>query len=106
MKYILAACLMLVSFDAMAIQRYNSSGMSCARVRAILSDQGAAILRYPAKHTPGLQLYGRYVRDARWCDRGEYAASVSVPAADTRSCPVFECRRIEGPDDLFIWPRR
>lgn len=106
MRFLLAVCLMLVSSEAMAIQRYTSTGMSCERVRAVVRQQGAVILRYPAKYTAGMQLYGRYVRDGRWCDITEYADRVSVPAADTPSCPVLECKHRDSPDDLFILPGR
>ncbi|WP_274628061.1 hypothetical protein [Arvimicrobium flavum] len=101
MKTVLAAlCLMLVASEASAIERYNSSRMNCSRVQATINADGAAIMRYPSKFTPGLQLYGRYVRHGGFCTAGEYAERVFITASDTRSCPVRECKRIEVDDDF------
>lgn len=105
MKLILAALLSLVSFNAMAIQRYDTPRMSCERIQAAVDAQGAALLRYPSKRTPGLQLYDRYVSDGSRCDPGQYADRASVPAADTPNCAVMLCKQIEsGRDELFPVP--
>lgn len=105
-KLALAALgLMVASSEALAIERYNSGRMSCARVRATIDADGAAIVRYASKRTPGLQLYGRYVRNGGFCTAGEFAERVYIPASDTRSCPVRECKRIEYDDFPFILRR-
>jgi hypothetical protein len=92
---LLAACLTLVAAEAQAISRYDPTRMSCDRVQATIARQGAVILRYQSTRTPGLPLYDRYVRDERFCTMGEERARVYVPSADTRSCPVFICKRPE-----------
>jgi hypothetical protein len=85
---------LLFATDALAISRYDTNAMSCARVTAALDADGAAILRYPAPNNPSLQLYDRYVRDGSFCSRTQRATSVSVPTADRRNCPVRKCTRV------------
>jgi hypothetical protein len=103
MKMVLAAlALTFIASDAFAIQRYTSTSMSCDEVRAILSRDGAALMRYKSRRVPGLQLYGRYVSNGRFCDMGEYAERVYIPTADDSSCPVRECKRIDYDDDIII----
>lgn len=102
MKQILAALGMLAAVsDAHAIQRYTSTNMTCAEVQATIRADGAAIMRYTSRRTPGLPLYGRYVRNGSFCTMGEAAERVYIPASDTASCPVRECRQIDY-DDRFI----
>jgi len=86
---------LLLATEAQAISRHQTERMDCADVRATLQREGAAILRWTSKRTAGLPLYGRYVSDRRFCDGDEYAAPASVPAADTPSCQVRQCKRIE-----------
>ncbi|MER8827874.1 hypothetical protein NKH73_17230 [Mesorhizobium sp. M0938] len=92
---LLAACLMLVAAEAQAISRYDPSRMSCGRVRATIAREGAVILRYQSARTPGLPLYDRYVRSQRFCNMGEVRARASVPSADTKSCIVYKCKRVD-----------
>ena len=61
---------------AHAITRYNSTSMSCEEVRATIRRDGAAIMRYRSPRNPSLQLYGRYVRDDRFCQQEEAAETV------------------------------
>lgn len=90
---LLAACLSLVAAEAGAISRYDPTRMSCDRVQALVTREGAVILRYRSKHNPTLPLYDRYVASARFCDMGEVRSRAYVPSADTSSCPVFKCKR-------------
>ncbi len=87
---------LLLSCEALAIERYQADSMSCASVAAAVDRDGAAILRYRAPNNPSLQLYDRYVRDDRFCSRTQRAKTVSVPARDTRSCQVRKCVRVSG----------
>ncbi|WP_027151134.1 hypothetical protein [Mesorhizobium sp. WSM2561] len=96
MKTVLfAACLTLVAAEAQAISRYDPSRMTCGTVRATIAREGAVILRYQSTRTPGLPLYDRYVRSQSFCNRGEVRARASVPSADTNSCIVYKCKRVE-----------
>lgn len=104
MKALLAMLsLVLAVSEASAIQRYVSTSMSCARVQDRIDADGAAIMRYMSKRVAGMQLYGRYVRSNDFCSRGEAAERVYIPAADTGSCPVRECKRIEFDDNFPIF---
>ncbi|MEP9389314.1 hypothetical protein [Mesorhizobium sp. KR9-304] len=87
---------LLLAGEASAISRYQTTSMSCARVQAAVSSDGAAILRYPAPDNPSLVLYDRYVRDRTFCSSSQRADLQSVPAADTRNCPVRKCVRASG----------
>ncbi|WP_274628060.1 hypothetical protein [Arvimicrobium flavum] len=88
--------LILISSSAQAIERYTSTSMTCARVKAAINADGAAIMRYTSTRVAGLPLYGKYVRNGNFCDRGEATERAYIPASDTRSCPVWECKRIEN----------
>ena len=92
---LIALSLLLVSFEAQAISRYNSTSMSCNEVKATVRREGAVILRYQSTRTPGLPFYDRYVRSQSFCDMGEVRARASVPSADTNSCIVYKCKRVE-----------
>lgn len=94
MKVILAAmALTLVAGEASAVPRYQTMRMYCEDVRAVLQDEGAAILRWQSKRNPGLPLYGRYVSDGRYCELGEVSTFASVPTRDDATCPVRKCIR-------------
>ena len=84
----------LLCFPAQAINRYNVNTMSCADVQSIVASQGAAILRYPSKRTPGLVLYDRYVRHSGFCEPGYYAKVGFVPTRDNPNCRVRHCKSI------------
>ncbi len=103
---LLALCFSLIAAEAQAISRYNSTGMSCDEVRATVHSEGAVILRYRSTRDPSLPLYGRYVSDRRFCNFDEVAETAFVPAADTRSCLVRECRQFDPHDDIIILPGR
>ena len=87
---------LLFAADASAISRYNTNTMSCARVMAALNADGVAILRYPARNNPSLQLYDRYVRDRSFCTSTQSALVMSVPTSDNRNCPVRKCVRVSS----------
>ena len=92
-RLLLAAVLSLMAFDAFAVNRYQTTGMSCASVQAALQRDGRAILSYGAPDNPSLQRYDRYVKDNSMCGPGSIAQRFSVPAADTKSCRVAKCVR-------------
>ncbi|MCO6185761.1 hypothetical protein [Rhizobium sp. L1K21] len=91
----------LCASQALAISRYETQSMTCGQIRTALDREGAAILRYPSEHTPGLTLYDRYVGRQNACGPHEVTQRTDVPAKDG-SCPVLRC--IDEPDrcDLFI----
>ncbi|SFK43521.1 hypothetical protein SAMN04488498_106149 [Mesorhizobium albiziae] len=102
MRFLLAATVFLSAMPAHAITRYNSTSMRCDEVRATIRRDGAAIMRYRSQRNPSLQLYGRYVRDDRFCQQEEMAETVFIPSADRKSCPVYECKTFDFDDDFPI----
>ena len=97
---LLALAFTVIAADAHAISRYNTLGMTCGEVQAVLRNEGAAILRYRSKRT-GVPLYGRYVYTSHFCDVSQYADWRYVPTADVASCPVKQCEYYDT-DDPFI----
>ena len=90
----IALCLVLLPASAQAISRYASTSMTCQKVQAMISQQGAVILQYKSART-GALLYDRYVRDRRFCSGGETTDWASVPTKDQKSCRVYRCEQIE-----------
>ena len=87
-----ATLIALTATPAAAISRYNSESMSCQKTQQTVRSEGAVILRYAAKRTPGMTLYGRYVRNELFCSGNEIAERSWIPTSDRASCPVFECK--------------
>lgn len=99
--FAVAATLTLAG-PASAISRIQTTGQSCAAIKQMLANEGAAILRYPSRRTPGITLYDRYVANANSCLQGEVMQRASVPAKDTNSCPVLRCFRPDYDDNEFF----
>lgn len=103
MKTILLALgLLVIAGDAHAITRYTSTSMECAEVKQTIANDGAAIMRYRSTRGSGAQLYGRYVRNGGFCSAGERAEVSYIPTADTKQCPVRECKYVSPDDDGFF----
>ena len=98
--------LSVISSESMAIQRYTSTSMNCAEVQRTIQRDGAAIMRYQSTRVKNLPLYGRYVRSKQFCQAGETAVPAYIPARDTKSCPVYDCERVDYDDPMFIRPGR
>ena len=97
---LIALCLLLISLEAHAISRYNSTSMSCGEIKATVRGEGAVILRW--RGNSGIQRYGRFVAHGGFCESGTRAETSYVPSADRRSCAVRECKYWD-PDDEFIF---
>ncbi|MBB6483389.1 hypothetical protein [Rhizobium lusitanum] len=103
---LLSLAIISASTPALAISRYNSMSMTCAEARATINRERAVIMRYPAKRTPKMTLYDRYVADSRSCDVGFYADQDYLPTKDRASCPVYICRpATDFDDDTLIFRR-
>lgn len=92
---LLALCLLSLASEAQAISRYDSTSMTCAQVQSSIDLEGAVILRYRSPRDPSIERSDRYVRDRRFCKHNERAETTMVPSADSRACPVRECRQVE-----------
>jgi hypothetical protein len=101
MKAVLIALgLVLVSAEAQAISRYNSTSMRCGEIKATVRAEGAVILRW--RGNSGIQRYGRFVAHTGFCSAGERAEISYVPAADRKSCAVRECKYWDPDDDIIF----
>lgn len=97
MRAALAILLVLVTaFPSMAINRYQSTSLSCSEIKDRIANQGAVILRYPGRMNPSLTVYDRFVVNRSQCSSHEVAERLGIPAADTRSCKVSRC--VPAPD--------
>ena len=93
-RILLALCIISVSSPALAINRYNVQGMSCAAVQQAVNRDGDAILRWQSARNPSLPIYDRYVRNGLFCSPNEYAQRAFVPSKDRANCPVRICADI------------
>ena len=93
MKRLLSVTLLmlLAAGQASAIERYNTSKMTCAEVTAALQSEGKAILRYPSSRIPGMMRFERYVAERHMCGVGYLAIVTKVPTSDTKACRVIRC---------------
>ena len=78
---------------AAAQSRPETTRMSCAAARALVTRQGAIVLGtgsslYDRNAPP---LYDRYVANKSFCQAGQGTILESVPTADTQSCRVSKC---------------
>lgn len=101
---LLVLCLSLVSAEAQAISRYNSTSMTCNRVKATVRQEGAVIMRWRSTRNPSLQRYGRFVANGTFCAGSMRAETSYIPTSDRRSCPVLECKYYD-PEDEFLFFR-
>lgn len=90
----IAACFSLLPAEAHAINRYTSTSMACSKVKATISREGAAIMRYTSPRT-GVLRYDRYVANRSFCQPGETIEWTSIPTADQKNCRVNRCKEIE-----------
>ncbi len=98
---LLAASLVVVVSEAEAISRYNSTSMSCDRIKSTVRNEGAVILRWSGRN--GVLRYGRFVANGRFCSGGERAETSYVPSSDRKSCAVRECKYFDPYDDGMIF---
>ncbi|MCP4998228.1 MAG: hypothetical protein GY933_05575 [Hyphomicrobiales bacterium] len=101
-RAILTLCIVMVTFPALAINRYDVKSMSCAAVQQTVNREGAAILRWQSTRNPSLPLYNRYVKNGFYCNAGEYAKSAYVPTRDNPNCRVRECEDIDFDDGILV----
>lgn len=107
MKTLIVASMLaaVAATPAAAISRYNTDGMSCGETQRAVRAEGAAILRYTSKRTPGMTLYDRFVRHGGYCQTNEIAVQGYVPTADRSSCPIKRCEpasRHFDNDEIFV----
>lgn len=100
---VLAMLASVAATPAAAIKRYNADKLTCAEIRAIIGEDGAAIMRHRSKTNPSLILYDRYVRDRFFCLWREDAVPAWIPSKDKASCRVRRCDTpIHWPEELLF----
>ncbi|WP_337266586.1 hypothetical protein [Oryzifoliimicrobium ureilyticus] len=97
-----AIILIAAATPVLAISRYNPKTISCDRARAAIHEEGAVIFGYNSPR--GLPIYGRYVRNSRFCEANEYAGWTAIPTKDDPRCPVLNCQRLDDIDSDPIVP--
>ena len=99
------ACLALLvaAAPAGAISRYNAWTMSCAEAKDLIRAEGAVLLRFRSTFNPSIPRFGRFVYHDGFCTTGEYADCSYIPTADTRVCPVRECKDIDHEDEFELF---
>ena len=68
--------------------------MTCSKVKAIISRDGAAIMQHRSPRT-GLPLYDRYVKNRLFCPGGQTTDRAYIPTSDLSACPVNRCEDIQ-----------
>ena len=81
--------LLVISSDAMALERHNSMAMTCAEAKAALQSDGKALLYYTSKS--GLPRYGMFVAGRQMCKFPQMAIWSKMPTSDNKSCVVVQC---------------
>jgi hypothetical protein len=89
-----AAGFWFLTGEAQAINRYVSTSMTCSKVKATISRDGAAIMQHRSPRT-GVTLYDRYVKNRQFCAFGETTELTYIPTSDLPACPVSRCKQIE-----------
>mgnify|MGYP003674875695 CR=1 FL=1 len=95
-RFLLLLSLIVISAPANAINRYDTTGMSCSRIQSVLESEHSAILRYPSSRNPSLSLYDRYVSTSQYCGPGSRASIATVPSSDSKTCRVHKCSKFTG----------
>jgi hypothetical protein len=83
--------LLLAASQAIAIERHDTSKMTCAQVTATLQSEGKAILRYPSSRIDGMMRFEKYVAERHMCGVGNMAIVAKVPTSDSKACRVIRC---------------
>ncbi|MEX0344350.1 MAG: hypothetical protein AB3N20_05470 [Rhizobiaceae bacterium] len=98
-KMILAMIFAAASSNALALERLYSANITCDQVKSVLERDGAAIIYYPSRSIPGLNLINRFVKTANFCESAKRALPFAIKTRDTNVCKVPICR--EQKDDSF-----
>lgn len=92
---VLMVCALLCCAPAWAINQYNTNTMSCSEVQAAVQRDGQAQLRYASPDDPSQTLYDAFVANSSYCN-ARATKTTTVPARDTGSCRVRQCKRHPG----------
>jgi hypothetical protein len=82
--------LLVLAGGATAMEKHNSTNMTCADIKAALQSEGKALMRFPSK-VDGMMRYGTFVAGRHMCKMQQIPIRARVPASDTKSCVVVQC---------------
>ena len=83
----------VLTTHAGAIERHDTSRMSCNAIGSALKLEQHSILRHPSPRAENLMLSDLYVRDRQSCSPDQTAVPTQVPADDA-SCEVYRCATV------------
>jgi hypothetical protein len=87
---LLALLLALSTTEALAAKRINVSNKTCDEIKQIMATEKQALLVFASKRVPGLDRYGLYVSEPRYC-RAPQVASPRRFSSSTGSCSIYAC---------------
>ncbi|MBW8636696.1 hypothetical protein K1W69_05790 [Hoeflea sp. WL0058] len=90
---LLAAIMSMTTVSAIAMNTYNTRGMTCAQIQSALKRDGIAQLHYASPRNPGVPLYDTFVASSRDCRSSSMSKPAYVTTRDTRKCQVRQCVR-------------
>ena len=95
-RFLVLLLALAAASPATAISRHAALEKSCGEIKSIITDEGAAIFRYPSPRRTGITLYDRYVRNENFCASHQVTEKVYIPSANGEQCQVQRC--ITRPD--------
>ncbi len=90
-KLVLAMIATLAVTNASALERIYSADATCSQIKSVLERDGAAIIYYPSRSIPGLNLFNRFAKSANFCDSGRTQA-FAIKTSDSNVCKVRICQ--------------
>lgn len=88
----LSLVLAAAAVQAHAIERIYAETVTCEQIQAALEQEGAAIIYYPSRSIPGLNLFDRFALTATQCGSTAQIAPFAVKTLDSNACKVPICR--------------
>jgi hypothetical protein len=90
MTRLIALLLTLSTTEALAAKRVDVSNKSCSEIKQLMGKEGQALLVFGSKRVPGLDRYGLYVSEPRFC-RAPSVASTRRISSSTGACSLYAC---------------
>ncbi len=95
-KLILAMIVTTATTNALALERLYSADETCDQIKSVLARDGAAIIYYPSRSIPGLNLLNRFATSAEFCD-SRRIQKFAIKTSDSDICRISIC--LERSDD-------
>ena len=89
-RLLFAVLLALSATDTLAAKRINVSNKSCDEIKEIMDKEKEALLVFESKRIAGLNRWGLYVSEPRYC-RAPQVASTRRFSSSTGACSIYAC---------------